>query len=89
MAEHDHILLNMVNFGKTRVFMEELESLDWPPPERIYMDGETHLLREAAEGDEPEFIFKRISMSQLTDEQMEKCPNVARGAEYIYEQELH
>ena len=88
MADHDHILLNMVNFGKTRVMIEELE-LTWPPPERIYMDGETHLLREAAEGDEPDFIFKRISMSQLTDEQMEQCPNVARGAEYVYEVAVH
>ena len=89
MADADHILLNMVNFGQTRVFMEELTELDWPPPERIYMDGETHLLREARDGDEPEFIFKRISMSQLTDEQMEKCPNVARGAEYVYEVAVH
>lgn len=88
MAEHDHILLNMLNFGKTRVFMEELE-LSWPPPERIYMDGETHLLREARDGDEAMFIFKRISMSQLTDEQMEKCPDVARGAEYVYEVAVH
>ena len=88
MAEHDHILLNMVNFGQTRVFIEEL-ALEWPPPERIYMDGETHLLREARDGDEAMFIFKRISMSQLTDEQMEKCPNVARGAEYVYEVAMH
>ncbi len=85
MAEHDHILLNTLHFGPTRVMLEELD-LDWPPPERIYMDGETFLLRAAAEGDEPEFIFKRISMSQLTDEQIAKCPNVARGAEYVYEQ---
>ena len=48
-----------------------------------------HLLREAREGDETMFIFKRISMSQLTDEQMEKCPNVARGAEYVYEVAMH
>ena len=85
MAEHDHILLNMLHFGQTRVMLEELE-LDWPPPERIYMDGETHLLREATDDDEALFIFKRISMSQLTDEQIAKCPNVARGAEYVYEQ---
>lgn len=89
MADHDHILLNMVNFGQTRVMIDELDSLDWPPPERIYMDGETHLLREARDGDETMFIFKRISMSQLTDEQMEKCPNVARGAEYVYEVKVH
>lgn len=88
MAEHDHILLNMKFFGRPRLLIEDLE-FDWPPPARLYMDGETHLLREAADGDEAEFIFKRISMSQLTDEQMERCPNVARGAEYIYENEVH
>lgn len=88
MAEHDHILLNMVHFGRMRVFLDQLE-LDWPPPERLYMDGATKELREAAEGDDAEFVFKRISMSQLTDEQILKCPGVARGAEYIYEQEIN
>jgi len=81
MADADHILLNMVNYGPCRVFLEDLE-FDWPPPERLYMDK---VLREAADGDDARFIFKRISMSQLTDEQMVKCPGIARGAEYIYE----
>jgi len=85
MADHDHILLNMAHFGPQRIFIEDLEAIDWPPPERIFMDGETKLLRAAVEGDDMEFTFKRISMSQLTDEQIAKCPNVARGAEYIYE----
>ena len=85
MADHDHILLNTLHFGPTRVMLDELADISWPPPERIYMDGETFLLREAVDGDEPEFIFKRISMSQLTDEEIAKCPNVARGAEYAYE----
>lgn len=89
MAEHDHILLNMEHFGKQRIFVEDLEAIDWPPPERIYMDGETKLLRAAVEEDDSEFVFKRISMSQLTDEQISKCPNVARGAEYIYEHEVN
>ena len=88
MAEHDHILLNMVHFGPQRIFLEDL-NFDWPPPERIFMDDDDKELREAIEGDDAQAIFKRISMSQLTDEQMEKCPNVARGAEYIYEQEIN
>ena len=88
MAEHDHILLNMVHFGPQRVFLEDLE-FDWPPPERLYMDGGTKELRAAVDGDDREFVFKRISMSQLTDDQIAQCPNVARGAEYIYEQEVH
>ncbi len=85
MAEYDHILLNMMHFGKRRIFIEDLEALAWPPPERLYMDSESHLLREATNDDDACFVFKRISMSQLTNEQIAKCPNVARGAEYRYE----
>ena len=88
MAESDHILLNMMAFGRRRIFLEDLE-FDWPPPERLFMDGETSLLRAAADGDDKQFIFKRISMSQLTDEQMQSCPHIARGAEYVYEANLH
>ncbi len=84
MAASDHILINM-SIGPVRIFFEDLE-LDWPPPERIYMDDRTHILRETTEGDKAAFIFKRIRMSELTDEQMVKCSHVARGAEYVYEQ---
>lgn len=48
--------------------------LEWPPPERI-----TELLGKPVE---PAFV--RVRMSQLTDEQADH-PNLARGAEYIYE----
>ncbi len=89
MADADHILINMISFGRQRIFLENLEAIDWPPPERIYMDDETKLLRASVEGDEPAFIFKRISISQLTDEQIAKCPGIARGAEYVYEQEIN
>ena len=88
MADHDHVLLNMVAMGRQRIFLEDLE-FDWPPPERLFMDGDTHLLREATDDDDKNFIFKRISMSLLTDEQMVKCPGVARGAEYVYEVTVH
>jgi hypothetical protein len=88
MADHDHILLNMECFGRQRLFLENLE-FNWPPPERLYMDSETHILREAGDDDDKRFIFKRISMSQLTDEQMMKCPGIARGAEYVYEVDLN
>ncbi len=88
MAEHDHILLNMMHFGRQRLFLDDLEAVEWPPPERLYMDNQTSLLREATSDDDADFVFKRISMSQLTEEQMAKCPGVARGAEYRYENEL-
>ena len=85
MSQHDHILLNMTYLGQRRIFIDDLEAIDWPPPERLFMDGETHLLREATDDDDTCFVFERIRMSQLTDEQITKCPNVARGAEYRYE----
>jgi len=88
VAEHDHILLNMMHFGRRRLFLDDLEAVEWPPPERLYMDDQTSLLREATSDDDADFVFKRISMSQLTEEQMAKCPGVARGAEYRYENEL-
>ncbi len=88
MAEHDHILLNMNFFGRPRLFLEDLQ-FDWPPPERLFMDGGDGHLREAVDGDDARFIFKRISMSQLTDEQMAKCTHIARAAEYVYEVALH
>ena len=59
MADDDHILLNMVNFGQQRIFLEDLD-FDWPPPERLYMDDASHELREAIDGDKAEFVFKRI-----------------------------
>ena len=83
MAGHDHILINM-SVGPVRILFDDLE-FDWPPPERLYMDR-TDGLREAIEGDEAAFIFKRIRMSELTDEQMLTCSQIARGAEYVYEQ---
>lgn len=86
MSKHDHILLHMT-IGSNRIFLDKNDNIDfdWPPPERIIFDGEK--LREAIDGDDPQCIFKRVRMSQLTDEQIAKCPGVARGAEYKYEEE--
>jgi len=85
MSKDDHILLHMT-IGSHRFFLDKNDNIefDWPPPARIMFDGEK--LREAIDGDEPQYIFNRIRMSQLTDEQIAKCPNVARGAEYKYEE---
>lgn len=44
MADHDHILLHMVHFGNQRIFIVDLEAIDWPPPEGLFMDGDTNLL---------------------------------------------
>ena len=87
MADHDHILLHMEYMGKQRIFLEDLEALTWPPPGRLYMDEDSHLLREFVEGDDELFIFRRVRMSELTDEQAESMSGVARGAEYRYEKD--
>jgi hypothetical protein len=86
MAEHDHILLHMEFAGRQRFFLPNKNiDFNWPPPERITFDGEK--MRAATDNDTVG-IFTRIRMSQLTDEQIAKCPGVARGAEYRYEHEL-
>jgi len=81
MAAHDFIQLDTMFFGRVRLMLDNL-SLEWPPPEFIVFDGED--VREAKADDPPEDLFQRHSMSRLTDEQMEKLPNVARGAAYGY-----
>lgn len=81
MAEHDFIEVETVFFGKVRMTIDTLD-IDWPPPEFIVFDGED--VREAKPDDPKSDLFQRHSMSSLTDEQMEKCPNVARGAAYGY-----
>jgi hypothetical protein len=56
--------------------------LEWPPPERICLDGK--LLREATEDDPPDAVLIRDRLSVITDEQRASMTNVARGAEYFY-----
>ncbi len=85
MAEHDFIQLDTMFFGKVRLMIDDI-SIDWPPPEFIVFDGED--VREAKPDDPKQDLFQRFSMSKLTDEQMESCPLVARGAAYAYVQPL-
>ncbi len=81
MAEHDFIQLDTVFFGRVRLTLDKLD-LEWPPPEFLVFDGEH--IREATAEDKPEDLLQRYTMSKLTDEQMESCPLVARGAAYAY-----
>lgn len=56
--------------------------LKWPPPERLFIaDGGK--IREAEEGDDPDCILVRTSVSELDDETAAH-PNLARGASYHY-----
>lgn len=81
----DFILLHMQHFGDKMLKLVDC-GLTWPPPERIYFEGEG--FREAKDGDAAEHVFKLISRSQLTDEQAEKTTHVMRGAEYRYERTI-
>lgn len=80
--DYDFIQLDTMTLGKLRILLKSC-GLEWPPPEIIIYDTDGNL-REAKEGDDREEMFQRYSMSALTDEQAEKCPNVARGAAYGY-----
>ncbi len=88
MAADDFIRLNTHFIGQRTISLDKV-GLTWPPPERIIVDIDACVVREPVDGDDPDFIMKRTRMSELTDEQMKKCPNVCRGAEYHYEEPLH
>ena len=47
-------------------------------------DTAEQALREPNKDDDKRFIFERIRLSSLTDEQRGNITNVARGAEYKY-----
>ena len=57
--------------------------LNWPPPERILLND--YGIQAATETDPPELVLRRVSMSQITDEQRQDMTHVARGALYEYE----
>ncbi len=83
MAEHDHIVINTAFFGPVRVQLKDID-MTWPPPEFIVYGEDAGGIRKAIDDDDRHEIFRRRRMSALTDEQIAKCPNVARGAEYVY-----
>lgn len=57
--------------------------LEWPPPERLYMDSET--VREATDQDAPWEVMRQVRRSQITDELRAGMTHVCRGAEYEHE----
>jgi hypothetical protein len=56
--------------------------LEWPPPERIVLDGA--VCREATDDDPDDIVLIRDRLSAIADEQRDSMTNVARGAEYFY-----
>lgn len=81
-ADTDFVRLNL-SLGTHNLSLKKL-GLNWPPPERLYLDAHDGV-REAVEGDDPEFVLERISMSELPYEAVadpKSC--LARGAQYAY-----
>lgn len=60
--------------------------LEWPPPDRIVIDPGRGA-REPTPDDPPAFIMRRVSHSRITDDQRAGMTHVARGAEYVYEED--
>lgn len=79
--EYDFIQIDLEMFPTLRISLEDA-GFDWPPPEFIVFAGQD--LIEATADHPRHQIFHRHRYSALTDEQISKCPNVARGAEYKY-----
>ena len=79
--DDDFIRLHLTFIGTPTLTCKEL-GLEWPPPERIVMDGKK--LREAADDDPASDVLIRRNFSAITDEQRASMTNVARGAEYFY-----
>lgn len=65
--DDDFVQFSLTNMGV--VFRQACRDLNvqWPPPERLEIQG---------------FVFKRIRLSPITDEQRAGMTNVCRGAEY-------
>jgi len=80
--QYDFIRIESIFFGSVNIRLSKL-NLTWPPPEFLVMtDGEDATIREATANDDRDLILHRVQMSELTEEQIEKCPGIARGALY-------
>lgn len=64
--DDDHMVFMMLTGKPKRVFLKAV-NLTWPPPLLVTF---------------MEFPFRRISMSEITDEQRQAMTHVCRGAEY-------
>jgi len=87
MADND-ILKVRVEYIGTIWFKLSDVGLTWPPPKRIVVENGQEI-RAATQNDDSKTVFRRISMSRLTDDQAEGMDCVARGAEYQYEHTLN
>lgn len=80
--DDDSVRLNFV-VGPVVIPCTKL-GLEWPPPERLYISDEADI-REATNDDDPRYVMRRVSYSQISDEDRAEMTHVFRGAEYEYE----
>lgn len=66
MTFDDDFVRLLTPFGDKLALLEQI-GVSWPPPEKICLHGAT---------------FKRLRMSEITDERRAEMTHVARGAEY-------
>jgi hypothetical protein len=78
--EDDMIVLHTETCGTIRVTCKKV-GIDWPPPIYLAFDDKGRLT-DALPVDGPHLLFKRVNMSQITDEQIASMSHVCRGAEY-------
>lgn len=82
MTFDDDFIRLMLSIGHRNIPLTAV-GLEWPPPERIYLDRAG--IREAQEGDDPTAVMVQVSMSEITDDDRAGMTHVCRGAEYRYE----
>lgn len=78
----DFIRIRSDSVGEVNLTLDSL-GLSWPPPERLVIDSGGKI-RAANDDDDPCFMMERVSMSALTDADMETAEHLARGALYTY-----
>lgn len=86
----DFVRLSL-SIGDVNILLSKLK-MTWPPPPYIF-NAEAGGFIEMSEAQvnrlhpaEMEFLMERISMSRITDEEIDEMDHIARGAEYKYVQ---
>ncbi len=80
--DDDFVRLNMRYIGTPTVPCVQL-GLEWPPPERLYIDKEADI-RAATDEDDDLYVMRRASFSRITDEQRSQDdPSLSRRRVFL------